>query len=774
MDRRGTVLGGRYRLDAKIGTGGMSDVYAATDELLGRDVAVKMMRPDLARDVSFLERFRREAQNAAKLNHPSIVAVYDTGETPESDGSVPYIIMERVHGDTLRDIINDQGMLSLTDASKVMSEVTNALHFSHEAGIIHRDIKPANIMITNTGNVKVMDFGIARALSDSSAALTQTAAVIGTAQYLSPEQARGKSADAHSDIYAAGCVLYELATGRPPFEGESPFSVAFQHVQDDPRPPSSVPGMHLSKREALSIDSIILTSMAKKPEDRYDDASQMSTDLRRLSEDQLPLVAQAYMDDGEDTSTTVMPAAGVAGAAGAAGLAGAAGAAAGAGMAGANTPGQNREQSNTLPDEYDNSDFAGADGSYGNDGRGYGAGAAGAAGAGAAGVAGGAAGYGAGQAAGGPGGVGANGGPGHGQGGEGYNDYDADGDYDEDYDDYDDEEYYEDDSRRSRVAPLLWALVVLAALGAGGFAVYNYVLKDNGSQTTPGVAAPEQKDETVEIPDVKNLSRQDAEKALKDAGLEFDVTERTNAEIPRNTAIGTEPEPGSTVPKGTRINLIISTGKEITEVPDLTGMTTDAARQALEAAGLELNPQVREESSKETPAGQILAQSPDQGSQVSKGTRVTITVSSGPELIRVPVVVGQEVENARSNLESAGFRVQVNEVDSEETKGRVLSQTGEGQELEQGATVTLEVSKGNQFTMPSLQGKKYSEVVSLLRSAGWEGSEGDIQRRDVRTNDITRQDEVSQQSVRAGEKVDKKSSFTLDVYTFSLLPQPLL
>lgn len=182
MDRRGTVLGGRYRLDAKIGTGGMSDVYAATDELLGRDVAVKMMRPDLARDVSFLERFRREAQNAAKLNHPSIVAVYDTGETPESDGSVPYIIMERVHGDTLRDIINDQGKLSLTDASKVMSEVTNALHFSHEAGIIHRDIKPANIMITNTGNVKVMDFGIARALSDSSAALTQTAAVIGTAQ----------------------------------------------------------------------------------------------------------------------------------------------------------------------------------------------------------------------------------------------------------------------------------------------------------------------------------------------------------------------------------------------------------------------------------------------------------------------------------------------------------------------------------------------------------------------------------------------------------------
>jgi len=179
-------LGGRYRLDAKIGTGGMSDVYAATDELLTRDVAVKMMRPDLARDTTFLERFRREAQNAAKLNQPNIVAVYDTGETPESDGSVPYIVMERVHGETLRGIIQEHGKMSLTDAAKVMSQVAEALHFSHEAGIIHRDIKPANIMITNTGAVKVMDFGIARALSDSSAAMTQTAAVIGTAQYLSP------------------------------------------------------------------------------------------------------------------------------------------------------------------------------------------------------------------------------------------------------------------------------------------------------------------------------------------------------------------------------------------------------------------------------------------------------------------------------------------------------------------------------------------------------------------------------------------------------------
>ena len=704
MDRRGTVLGGRYRLDAKIGTGGMSDVYAATDELLTRDVAVKMMRPDLARDTTFLERFRREAQNAARLNQPNIVAVYDTGETPEEDGSVPYIVMERVHGDTLRDIINDQGKMGLTEAAKVMSQVCDALHFSHEAGIIHRDIKPANIMITNTGAVKVMDFGIARALSDSSAAMTQTAAVIGTAQYLSPEQARGKSADSRSDIYAAGCVFYELTTGRPPFEGESPFSVAFQHVQDDPKPPSSVQGLHLSKREALSLDSIVLTAMAKKPDDRYDDANQMSIDLRRLSEDQLPLVAQAYVDD-EESNTSVMPAAG------AAGLAGAAGAAAGAGAAGA-AGGEHAAASNNLPDEYDNADFAGGAGSaaHGYD--------------------------------------------------QGYDDGYGDGDYDDYDDEYYEDEYYDGKSRRPWV-PILWTLVVLALLGGGGYVAYTYLNNDEPrTEETVKVA----------IPDVANLGRADAEKKLREANLEVDVTERSDAEIERGMAIGTEPEPGSSVPSGSRVTLVISSGKEITDVPDLTGLTTDAARQALIDAGLELNPQVREEPSSDTPAGQVVSQSPDQGSQVSKGTKVTITVSSGPEEIRVPVVTGQDLDDARSNLEAAGFVVLVNSVDSMEPENQVLSASSEGERLPEGSEITLTVSKGNQFEMPSLQGKKFNEVYRELQRAGWRGTPEQIKRRNVNTADLGRVDQVAQQSIRAGEPAGRDASITIDVYVFSLLP----
>ena len=201
------LLGGRYELDGIVGRGGMAEVYRARDIRLDRIVAVKTLREDLARDQTFQARFRREAQSAASLNHPSIVAVYDTGEDDTGGSHIPYIVMEYVDGRTLRDLLRDDRRLLPERALEITDGVLRALEYSHRSGIVHRDIKPGNVMLTRSGQVKVMDFGIARAVSDSQATMTQTAQVIGTAQYLSPEQARGERVDARSDLYSTGCLL---------------------------------------------------------------------------------------------------------------------------------------------------------------------------------------------------------------------------------------------------------------------------------------------------------------------------------------------------------------------------------------------------------------------------------------------------------------------------------------------------------------------------------------------------------------------------------------
>ncbi|HYJ56915.1 MAG TPA: Stk1 family PASTA domain-containing Ser/Thr kinase, partial [Mycobacterium sp.] len=257
-------LSDRYEVGEILGFGGMSEVHMARDLRLHRDVAIKVLRADLARDPSFYLRFRREAQNAAALNHPAIVAVYDTGEADTPTGPLPYIVMEYVDGVTLRDIVHTEGPMPSQRAIEVIADACQALNFSHQHGIIHRDVKPANIMISKTGAVKVMDFGIARALADAGNPVTQTAAVIGTAQYLSPEQARGVKVDARSDVYSLGCVLYEMLTGEPPFIGDSPVAVAYQHVREDPVPPSE-------RHSGISpeLDAVVLKALAKNPENRY-------------------------------------------------------------------------------------------------------------------------------------------------------------------------------------------------------------------------------------------------------------------------------------------------------------------------------------------------------------------------------------------------------------------------------------------------------------------------------------------------------------------------
>ncbi|GAA2098106.1 Stk1 family PASTA domain-containing Ser/Thr kinase [Actinomadura alba] len=283
------LLGGRYELDGVIGRGGMAEVYRARDLRLDRVVAVKTLRSDMARDPTSQARFRREAQSAASLNHPSVIAVYDTGEDMLGDLPVPYIVMEYVEGHTLRDLLQQSRRLRPERAMEIVDGILRALDYSHRGGIIHRDIKPANVMMTRDHEVKVMDFGIARAMDDSAATMTQTAQVIGTAQYLSPEQARGERVDARSDVYSTGCVLYELLTGRPPFQGDSPVSIAYQHVREEPIPPSQ-----LDPQIPPWADAIVLRAMAKSADDRYQSTSEMRADIQRALQGQ-PVSAAATM-----------------------------------------------------------------------------------------------------------------------------------------------------------------------------------------------------------------------------------------------------------------------------------------------------------------------------------------------------------------------------------------------------------------------------------------------------------------------------------------------
>ena len=288
------VLGNRYEVGDLLGRGGMAEVHLGRDTRLGRTVAIKLLRTDLARDPTFQARFRREAQSAAALNHPAIVAVYDTGEEMSATGEkLPFIVMEFVNGRTLKEVLAQEQRLQPRRALEIIADIDAALEFSHRHGIIHRDIKPGNVMITQNGQVKVMDFGIARALASGATTMTQTSAVIGTAQYLSPEQARGEAVDARSDVYAAGCVLFELVVGHPPFVGDSPVSVAYQHVREDPRAPSDI-----NPDVPRDIDAIVLKALAKNPVNRYQSAQEMRADALRAVSGR-PVLATPVMSQAE-------------------------------------------------------------------------------------------------------------------------------------------------------------------------------------------------------------------------------------------------------------------------------------------------------------------------------------------------------------------------------------------------------------------------------------------------------------------------------------------
>lgn len=646
------MVSDRYHLRQSIGSGGMSEVYEAEDSVLGRTVAIKTLRPDMARDVNFRERFRREAQNSGKLNHPNIVAVFDTGEKDVDGLMVPYIVMEYVQGRTLRDIVREDGPMSVAEAARVLKPVAEALQSSHEAGIIHRDIKPANIMLTNTGQVKVMDFGIARALDDSTSAMTQTSAVIGTAQYLSPEQARGKPADARSDVYALGCVMYETVTGRTPFEGETPFAVAYQHVQEDPTPPSELIDEELTERERLGVDAVVLTAMAKHPADRYQSAWEMGDDLDRLAQGQLPEAARSHVNDEDHPTTMVAPVAA-----------------------------QHRAPvASTRPSEDEES-------------------------------------------------------------GSG----------------------------------LKWLAALLAA---SLIAIIGYFAWDFWDSSRQEAREREQEQQEaaqranmVTVPKVANRPRNEAVEELEKLGLLVTVNEEPSPDVPRGKVIRVNPAEGSELQKNSSVTLTVSSGKEVTEVPDITGMKLDEATTALEEAGLELNTDV-EQVNDEAPAGEIISQNPAGGAQLSKGSKVRVTVSKGQKEVSVPDVSGMDRDRAVDMLSSMDFDVTVHSVDSELPENQVLRVVEKGQKLPKGSQVTLEVSNAMLIQAPDITHSTQQEAESALRAKGWSGSL-DVGERIPTSNPID-SDKIGWASASRGDVIRKDETIHVRFWEFdpaALLPQ---
>jgi serine/threonine protein kinase len=300
------LLAGRYQVGDLIGRGGMADVHVGTDSRLGRRVAIKLLKPALATDPAFRSRFRREAQEAAKMAHPTIVRIFDAGEETivDDDGAevqLPFIIMEFVDGRLLKDMIAE-GPIEQEEAVRIISQVLTALEYSHRAGVVHRDVKPGNIMVTPAGKVKVMDFGIARAVSDSSASIAETSTIVGTAQYFSPEQARGEAVDARTDLYSTGIVLFEMLTGRAPFTGDNPVAVAYQHVNQQALPPSA-----LNPRVSPALDAVVLRAMAKDRFERFQTAGEFRIDAETAAAGSIPVRKSAQPNEFNATLFGVNP-----------------------------------------------------------------------------------------------------------------------------------------------------------------------------------------------------------------------------------------------------------------------------------------------------------------------------------------------------------------------------------------------------------------------------------------------------------------------------------
>ena len=670
------LFGERYQLGETLGFGGMSEVHRGRDLRLGRDVAIKVLRADLARDPSFQNRFRREAQNAASLNHPAIVAVYDTGESRGETGEngeklvVPYIVMEYVDGETLRDMVKRDGALQPRRAMEIMADVCAALDFSHRHGIVHRDVKPANVMLTRGGAVKVMDFGIARALGDGASTQTATAAVIGTAQYLSPEQARGETVDARSDVYAAGCVLYELLTGTPPFVGDSPVAIAYQHVREDAKPPSEV-----NTDLPPALDAIVLKALNKNPLNRYQTSAEMRSDLVRALSGQAVHATPVMSDDERTELMRATPARTPA--------------------TGSLLAPPSRTAAVAEPIEDDSKRAKKIWGRVG-------VGALLLAVLGAAiwvtinitkqpdkaaelPV---------------PNVVGLT---------------------------YDDAVAKLRESGFSADPTTVSAEVADDQIGK--------VQSQNPSaatirpttdlvKLTVGVSQS-----LVKVPNVIGKSQADAQQILTDAKLNPVFTTATSAATDKDRAFQQDPPDGTDVKPGTTVNVVIGTGVAVIPVPDfasLVGQPVDQVTATLKGQGFEV---FQASTPSSAPANQVIAiTGGNPGEQVQVGTILTVNFSDNT-LFKVPNIIGQSESSANAALIAAGWAdgnaVQVTRVSTSNPAqyNRVMSQDPkDGGDYAKNGVVKVTIGVPQQITIPNMVGQTVDGARGLLAGAGFTGT----------------------------------------------------